>query len=184
MQLKHTSSPPTRKIKNVPSPKKVMLILFWDSSGPILEHYLEHGQTVNSGRYSAMLKDKLKPAACSKRRGLLSKTVLLHHDNVRPHAAAATIEITQKLNFELLPHPPYSPDLAPNGYHLFGSLKKALWGRWFGSDEEVKQAVHTWLCDQPKTFFSDGIKKLVECCKKCVDKQEDAIIMSVSPIYF
>jgi hypothetical protein len=56
--------------------------------------------------------------------------------------------------------------LAPSDYHLFGSLKKALQGRRFGSDEEVKQAMHTWLCDQPKTFFCDGIKKLVECCKK------------------
>jgi hypothetical protein len=56
--------------------------------------------------------------------------------------------------------------LAPSDYHLFGSMKKALQGRWFRSDEEVKQVVHTWLCYQPKTFFSDGIKKLVERCKK------------------
>jgi histone-lysine N-methyltransferase SETMAR len=122
-----------------------------------------------------MLKDKQKPAIRSKRRGLLLKTVLLHDDNARPHAAAATIETIQKLNFELLPHPPYSPDLAPSDYHLFGSLKKALQGRQLGSDEEVKQTVHTWLCDQPKTFFSDGIKKLVEHCIKCVDKQGDYI---------
>jgi hypothetical protein len=59
--------------------------------------------------------------------------------------------------------------LAPSDYHLLGSLKKTLRRRLFRSDEEVKQAVHTWLCDQPKTFFSDGIKKLVERCKKCVD---------------
>jgi histone-lysine N-methyltransferase SETMAR len=84
---------------------------------------------------------------------LLSKTVLLHHDNARPHAATATIENIQKLNFEFLPHPPYSPDLAPSDYHLFGSPKKKLWGRRFGSDEEVKQVVHTWLCDQQKTIF-------------------------------
>jgi histone-lysine N-methyltransferase SETMAR len=111
-----------------------MLILFWDISGPILEHYMEHGQTVNSERYSSMLKNKLKPTIRSKRRGLMSKTVFLHHDN----AAAATIETIQKLNFEFLPHPPYSPDLAPSDYHLFVSLKKALRGRRFGSDEEVK----------------------------------------------
>jgi histone-lysine N-methyltransferase SETMAR len=86
--------------------------LFWDINESILEHYVEHGQTVNSERYSAMLKDKLKPAIHGKRRGLLSKTVLLHHDNSQPHAAAATIKTTKKLNFELLPHPPYSPDLA------------------------------------------------------------------------
>jgi hypothetical protein len=95
MQWKHTSPPPTKKLKNVPSAKKVMLILFWDINGPTLEHYMEHGQTVNSERYSAMLKDKLKPAIHSKRRGLLSKTVLLYQDNVQPHAAAATIETIQ-----------------------------------------------------------------------------------------
>jgi hypothetical protein len=52
--------------------------LFWDINGPVLEHYVEHGQTVNSERYSAMRKDKLKPAIRNKRRGLLSKTVLDH----------------------------------------------------------------------------------------------------------
>jgi hypothetical protein len=62
-----------------------MLILFWDINGPLLEHYMEHGQTVNSERHTAMLKDKLKPAIHSKRTGLLSKTVLLHHDNARQH---------------------------------------------------------------------------------------------------
>jgi transposase len=101
--------------------------------------------------------------------------VLLHHDNSRPRAAAATIETIQKLNFELLPHPPYSPDLAPSDYHLCGSLKKALQGHRFRSREEVKQAVHTWLCDQPKTFFSYGIKKLVEHYRKRVDKQGDYV---------
>jgi histone-lysine N-methyltransferase SETMAR len=82
-----------------------------------------------------MLKDKLKPTVRSKRRVLLSKTLLLHHDNARPRAATATIKTIQKLNFEHLPHPPYSLDLAPSDYHLFGSLTKALWKRRFGSDE-------------------------------------------------
>jgi histone-lysine N-methyltransferase SETMAR len=136
---------------------------------------MEHGQTVNNERYSAMRKDKLKPAIRSKRRGLLSKTVIVHDDNARPHAAASTIENIQKLNFERLPHPPSSPDLTPSDYHFFGSLKKALWGCEFRSDEEVKQAVHTWVCDQTKTFFCDGIKKLVECYKKCVDKLGDYV---------
>ncbi|XP_018340261.1 PREDICTED: uncharacterized protein LOC108747353 [Trachymyrmex septentrionalis] len=31
-----------------------------------------------------------------------------------------------ELNFELLPHPPYSPDLAPSDYWLFADLKKML----------------------------------------------------------
>jgi hypothetical protein len=30
------------------------------------------------------------------------------------------------IGWAVLPHPPYSPDLAPSGFHLFGILKDAL----------------------------------------------------------
>jgi hypothetical protein len=35
-----------------------------------------------------------------------------------------------------------SPDLSPSEYHLFGSLKEALRGNWFTSDQEMKEVVH------------------------------------------
>ena len=93
---------------------------------------------------------------------MLSKKVLLHHDNARPHTAAATVETVQQLGFKLLQQPPYSPDLAPSDYHIFSPLKEALRGHRFTSDEEVKEAVHAWLQEQHKCFFSVGIQKLVE----------------------
>jgi hypothetical protein len=45
------------------------------------------------------------------------------------------------------------------GFHIFGTMKEALRGRRFSSDEEVIGAVQNWLKTQPKNFFSDGIKK-------------------------
>jgi hypothetical protein len=39
--------------------------------GPILKHYQKKGQTINSAAYSAVLKEKLKPAVHNKRTGLL-----------------------------------------------------------------------------------------------------------------
>jgi hypothetical protein len=59
----------------------------------------------------------------------------------------------QKLRFQILQHPPYSPDLSPSDYHVFGPLKDALRGRRFGNDDGVKEAVHSWLTTQPRTFF-------------------------------
>ena len=103
------------------------------------------------------------------------KKVLLHHDNARPHTAAATVETVQQLGFELLQHPPYSPDLAPNDYHIFSPLKEALRVRRFASNEEVKEAVHTWLQEQPKSIFSAGIQKLVERYNKYIVLQEDYV---------
>jgi histone-lysine N-methyltransferase SETMAR len=142
-----------KKLKIQASAGKVMLTVFWDSQGPVLEHYQERSTTVNSARYSEMLRDKLKPAIRTKRRGLMSKGVALLHDSACPHTAAHTVETLRHLIFEVLEHPPYSPDLAPSDCHLFGPLKDALRGRHFASDQELKEVVHAWLDTQPKTFF-------------------------------
>jgi len=40
----------------------------------------------------------------------------------------------EQLGFEVLPHPPYSPDLAPSDYHLFGLMKKIPGEQKFASD--------------------------------------------------
>jgi hypothetical protein len=36
-------------------------------------------------------------------------------------------------------HPPYSPDLVPNGFWLFPEIKSALKGRRFQHTEDMKQ---------------------------------------------
>jgi len=92
-----------------------------------------------------MLRNEVRPAIHSKRRGRLTQGVLLLNENARPHTAHLTINTIQQLNWEVLEHPAYSPDLAPSYFHLFGPLKNALRGR-FAADDEVKEAVHDWLC--------------------------------------
>jgi histone-lysine N-methyltransferase SETMAR len=41
MRWKHTSSPSSKKFKSQSSAGKPLLMVFWDSQGPILEHYME-----------------------------------------------------------------------------------------------------------------------------------------------
>jgi hypothetical protein len=52
---------------------------------------------------------------------------------------------------------------------------EALRGRRFTSNEVVKEAVHTWLREQLKSFFSAGIQKLVERYNKCIVLQWDCV---------
>ena len=175
MEWKPPGSPVKKKFKSPLSARKVMLTIFWDSQGVILEHYLERGTTVNSVWYSEMLSTELKPAIRTKRQGLLSSGVLLLHDNAHPHTDIHTLHTLVNLGFTMLEHPAYSPDLAPSDYHLFGPLKDALRGRRFTSDEGVKEAVYEWLAAQPKKFFSEGIQKLLERWNKCIAKNREYI---------
>jgi len=54
----------------------------------------------------------------------------------------------------VLKHPPYSPDLAPSDFHLFGPIKDHLRGHKFADNNEVMDAVQSWLKATPKRFFS------------------------------
>jgi histone-lysine N-methyltransferase SETMAR len=47
----------------------------------------------------------------------------------------------QELDWEILLHPPYSPDLAQWDYHLFCSLSNNLRGVSFNNDAELQN----WL---------------------------------------
>jgi len=86
---------------------------------------MPRGNTVTSTTYADLLKNHLRPAIKSKWRGLLSTGVLLQHDNARPHTARSNVAKIQDLSFDCLPHPPYSPDLAPSNFHVFGPLKRS-----------------------------------------------------------
>jgi phage terminase large subunit-like protein len=54
-------------------------------------------------------------------------------------------------------------------------MKKFLRGKLFSSDEEVKEVVTTWFEEQPKDFFSRGIKSLQQQWAKCTELLGDYI---------
>ena len=71
-----------------------------------------------------------------------------------------TMAKLSELGYELLPHPPYSPDVAPSDYWLFADLKKIPQGRRFGSNEEVIAETKAYFEAKDKSFYKHGIEKL------------------------
>jgi len=92
---------------------------------------------------------------------MLSRGVVMIHDNARPHTAAATQNLITKFGWEQSNYPPSSPDLAPSDFHLFLHLKSFLAGRRF-HDDEVKEAVTTCFASQAASFYDKGIQKLMQ----------------------
>jgi histone-lysine N-methyltransferase SETMAR len=167
-EWRHPGSPRPKKARSSATAGKVILTVFVDIHGPLLLEWMPVGATINAQCYCDTLQN-LRRAIKNKWSGKLSRGVLMLHDNVCPHAAHATRDTLCRSGWGVLDHPPYSPDLSPCDYHVFGPLKKTLKGRWFNSDEAVREAVEQWFIQQPVSFFAEGITKLVQRWDKCLN---------------
>ena len=54
------------------------------------------------------------------------------------------------LGFELVQHPPYSPELALSDFWLFGQMKEPLRGHQYSSIQVLASAINQWVKRTPK----------------------------------
>ena len=141
--------------------------VFWDAKGGIILDFLPKRSTI-TGVYYANFLDQLRTAIREKRRGKFSKGVLLQQDNARVHTCKVAMDAVERNGYELIPHPTYSPDLAPSDFFLFPNLKKDIRGLHFRSDEEVVTAVEEWVNGKDPDFFSSGLMALEHRWSKCI----------------
>lgn len=138
---------------------KVMLCIWWDMKGVVYYELLKHGETINGERYRLQLM-RLKQALARKRPEWDNRhnKLIFQHDNARP----------QNVGWEVLPHPPYSPDIAPSDYYLFDCMNNDLIGQRFTSSENIEKWISDWIASKDEEFFRHGIRKLPERWEKVV----------------
>jgi histone-lysine N-methyltransferase SETMAR len=154
-------------------PKKVMLSVWWNCKGIIHFEFLPTNATVNATLYCAQL-DRLQ-AAIELNRPKNLKVVLLH-DNARPHTAKLTRQKIEELGWELLPHPPYSPDLAPSDFHLFRSLSNFLREKHYDDLQHLKSDIDTFFSSQSEEFYRHGIFQLPKRWGAIIDSNGEYFI--------
>lgn len=149
--------------------KKLMLCIWWDQLGVVYYELLNPSETITGALYRTQLM-RLSRALKEKRPQYYSRheKIILLHDNARPHVAAPVKKYLETLDWEVLPHPPYSPDIAPSDYHLFRSMAHALTTQRFTSYEDTKNWVDSWIASKDKEFFRRGIRMLPERWEKVV----------------
>ena len=86
-----------------------------------------------------------------------------------------TMAKLSEIGYELLPHPPYSPDLALSDYWLFADLKKMIQEKRFGSDKEVIAETEAYFEAKDKLFYKHGIEKLEKRWNDCFALEGDYI---------
>ena len=149
---------------------KLQLCIWWDQRRIIYYELLKPHETVTGDLYRLQLMC-LSHALNEKRLEYSERheKVILLHDNTRPHVAKSVKTYLETLKREVLPHPPYSPDIAPSEYHLFRSMADSVCEQKFTSYEDCKKWVDSWISSIDEEFFRRGIRSLIERSSKVVE---------------
>ena len=94
--------------------------------------------------------------------------MILQHDNARTRVAKPVETYLETLKWEILPHPPYFPDIAPSDYYLFRLMAHGLADQQFRSYEDIEKWLDSWIASKDEHFYCNGIRALPERWAKLV----------------
>ena len=157
-----------KRAKTQQSAGKVMAFVFRYSSGILFIDYLEKGKKINRDYYCALL-DRLQEEITRKRPHLLKKKYIFLHENAPAHKSIKTLAKINELRFELLSHPPYSPDFAPSDFYLFPNLIQWLHALRFTLNEDVKWETNVYFGGLDKFYYKRGTEMLKDRWTKCIE---------------
>jgi [histone H3]-lysine36 N-dimethyltransferase SETMAR len=122
---------------------------------------LEPGQTITADLYCEQL-ERLNQALIKKRTELVNgKGIILQHDNARAHSAINTQQKIKNVGWEVFPHLPYSPDIAPFDYYLFRSMQHFLSDKVFRNIDNIRTSLSKFFASKQTAFYNEEIENLV-----------------------
>ncbi|PNF41538.1 hypothetical protein B7P43_G12319 [Cryptotermes secundus] len=162
-----------RLLQNEQKQHRLEDLFFLYIDGIVHKEFVLPGQTINKEFYHdvlRLLRENMRRKRPEKWR---TNNWVLHHDNARPHTADIVQEFLAKNKMAVVPHPPYSPDLAPCDFFLFLKMKIKLKGRRFDTAEEIQAETQTVLNTLTKKDFQDAFQKWQKRWDRCMRSQGD-----------
>ena len=127
------------------------------------QSWVPTGQTVNKEYYVEVLREFRK--RFRQKRPALFKSGQWHfyQDNTPVHNSILVTDNLTKMGIKTVPHPTYSPDLAPCDFWLFSKLR----GYRYETIDVMKEAVTKVIDMLTQEDFHGAFQKLLERDNKC-----------------
>ena len=161
--------------KRLQSSKKVMFAIFFWTKGPVAQIAVPKGRSVTAIFYKNRVLKKVKKYFVKRRPKTGFKGVNLQHDNAPCHKAKLVTDFLSEEKVKVVPHPPYSPDLAPCDFFLFPRLKKYLTGRRYGSRAALGSGVYQCLMGIPIKDYERAFQQWIKRLKLCIYKKKSIL---------
>lgn len=148
--------------------EKMMVTVFMNGDGFQLIKFKEPDETINSSYFINNVV-RILNENCANIHPPEDLHWMIHYDNARPHTSKIVNAFLEETCLERMPHPPYSPDLAPCDFGLFGTVKNKMIGYQADSREdlqnEITQILQKFTKDDINSIFMSWLRRLNLCIK-------------------
>jgi histone-lysine N-methyltransferase SETMAR len=146
--------------------RKTMVTVFFNGTGDFLIDILPEGLKMNSTYFANNIIDVIAGSCYPNGRQPHSRKVMLHFDNAPIHSTDTVNDRMTLRELERMKHPPYSSDLAPCDFFLFGYLKENLANKQYATPDdmllEVTSIIRGISPDLRASVFANW-RRLTEC---------------------
>jgi hypothetical protein len=147
--------------------QKLMVVTFISKNGFEFLDVLEKNKHVNAKYFR---ENVLIPMLKSLRKKYRGKNIILHYDNATCHIATDNVNFLEEENISTLKQPPYSPDLCPCDFFLFGTLKGKMRGIEIKNRNHLKKVIRKIMLEIPpsvyESVYRNWSKRLRETIKR------------------
>jgi hypothetical protein len=148
-----------------------MLTIAWNPHGFHVIDVLPKGEVFSAAYYIRNILNPISALAAPND----SRRLIVHADNSRCHTAKIVLSFMAEKNLKVAPHPPYSPDLAPSDFYLFGYLKEQLRGCRFETADQLLSEVKRLLSEIPASQLLDVFHSWMNRCERVIEAEGDYI---------
>jgi hypothetical protein len=152
-----------------------MLLTYFSRTGFVSIEFFPQGQNYNSHFFTEITLPSIVEnlsVACPR---LKTTAAHLYIENAKPHNSRLSLQKIDEYGFIRVPQPPYSPDLEPCDFFLFGYLKSQLEDKIFFDENSLKTEVERILRSTPITVRCSAMEDWVHRSNQYIESVGDYV---------
>jgi hypothetical protein len=118
-----------------------MITIFWNPFGIQVLATLPEKTSFDAEYFIDYVLTPIKELPAMRAAVTQKQTLVIHMDNSPIHKSKTAIQKIASLRLKIANYPPYSPDLAPSYFALFGYIKQKIAGQEFVSADGLLEAI-------------------------------------------
>ena len=149
--------------------KKILVTIFINGNGLVLLDVKPKNLKITGQYFVNNVIDVIQENDIMRDAQSHKKKLMIHYDNAPWHTSKFVTDYLMHTKLKKVPHPMYSPDLAPCDFGVFGLMKNSLENCEFETEEELIDAIKVFFTQKKSDFWKQIFIAWIERLNMCIN---------------